>query len=725
MPNNQLLASDNFASGSLAAGWSAIQGFSTSKVVGSGASAVTEPNTAAVTAGQYWNAATPNDQTSELTLGAGWTSSTSTYALPCVRMQSGAYSGYIANIGDGSATAVAIYVVTAGVNTILGAQITGLTIAAGDVWTLQAAGAVISLYQNGERVGYRQDTTYTSGFSGYLQYDSAAITRTQVSSWRGYSAVQQSGVWTKQGIVVPAIAGDLASSGYGTYQPSIIKDTNAQILSGTVCKMWFSGGGTSANIYYAESTDGNNWIRYGSAVLASYSNGQVVKVGSTYHMFAQPSGSQGSGTIARFTSSDGLSWSLADASVLGAGGAGAWDQTGFYVLAQPVLFNGTWYMFYCGLASGGNGLFKTGVATASAITGPWTKSGGNPLISNAVPATPVQVGNTWYMWTAGGPAGFLQQSGTGNDNYEPIGNRRWQSTDLLTWINPVSSIQHSQIFEDVNGIVGGIAACQVIDIGTPPKAFLYSISSPNDNGAPQDYQIAVATAPVSIASLVTQNEDAASQVATDSFTSGIGDLSANWATPTGDTKLQIIAGNLVEASAINTTCAMRYVGASFNNDHYSDVTVQAVGDSYVQPCVRCQSVNTYYTVNIFGTLGTRNSTAFQVFKIVAGASTAVGPVTPYTPNAGDVFRLAVTTGSDGNPILSVYQNGFLMLQVEDYSNAIPSGGAPGMAIYSATLTHGQISAWAGGNANVIPTYIVPPASAGSSFGFRFRFKLGF
>ena len=76
MANNTLLASDNFASGSLAAGWSAQHGVSACKVVGSGSSAVAEPNASNTSAGQVWTGLTwPKDQCSECTLAPGWVNS--------------------------------------------------------------------------------------------------------------------------------------------------------------------------------------------------------------------------------------------------------------------------------------------------------------------------------------------------------------------------------------------------------------------------------------------------------------------------------------------------------------------------------------------------------------------------------------------------------------------------------------------------------------------------
>jgi len=52
-------------------------------------------------------------------------------------------------------------------------------------------------------------------------------------------------------------------------------------------------------------------------------------------------------------------------------------------------------------------------------------------------------------------------------------------------------------------------------------------------------------------------------------------------------------------------------------------------------------------------------------------------------------------------VLTLFQNGFQVLQVEDEANLLTSG-SPGFAMYRGTLANAQVSAWDGGNAGVIP-----------------------
>jgi hypothetical protein len=607
-------------------------------------------------------------------------------------MQSGgSLSGYLGVIqGNGN---ILLTRYDSGAQTIL-KQISagGVTIAAGDVWTLQAAGAVISLYQNGKPRLWFGDATYTSGSPGYIQFTSVNITHTKCLSWRGYNAVQQDGIWSKQGIVIPALSGDLQR---GTDTCSmILYEGNAQILSGTVYKMWFCGAYT--NIYYAESMDGINWTRRGSAVISNQIFPTIFKNGSTYYLYSQPSASAGTGSFALYTSSDGISWTNQSTTILGLGGVGTWDHFAIYGFQVVGIIAGTWYGLYSGTNSSAND-GHCGLATSSdGVT--WTKYVSNPVLHAWNSQAIALINGVYYMWCAANQPG--QRAG---DLLNPTDTVRYQSTDLITWTNPTHSIHHSQIFQGVNGVLGQAFPTAIIDVGS--KAYLYVTSSPDDTTANNNFQISLATAPSTTQAIVMQSEDAAQQIATDAFTSGIGDLSANWTTPTGSTKLQIVAGNLVEATATSTNCAMYYSGASFGTQQYSEITVHTLSASsnFAQPMVYMQSGSlSGYSVSIQGP--TNSAYAFcQLQKVSSGTFTVFGAATTITPQVGDIYRLVVTTGNDGFNVLSFYQNGFLILQCQDYANAFTTGN-PGMVISAATLANTQISLWAGGNANVIPIY---------------------
>src|ERR1035437_1039643 len=143
------------------------------------------------------------------------------------------------------------------------------------------------------------------------------------------------GVWTKQGTAI-------AQSSDSPRWPSVIYEGNAQILSGTVFKMWF---GTGAGVLYAESIDGISWTRYGSNPVISIAAEvfpKVFKHGSTYYCYVGPV----AGPIAVYTSADGIAWTLQNASALTTVAA-TWES--LYILSLNVGLvdgAGTWWGYY-------------------------------------------------------------------------------------------------------------------------------------------------------------------------------------------------------------------------------------------------------------------------------------------------------------------------------------------------------------------------------------------
>jgi len=696
MANNQLLASDSFTSGSLAAGWSATSD-STAKVsVVLGSPNVTEPGGLSANYGQYWSGLTwPNDQISEVTSNLLTAESLTITAL-IVRQQVGVRTRYEADIYNGAAY---IYRIVAGTVTQIGSTVTGLTFAAGDVWTFAAIGSAITLYQNGKRLFVVGDASITGGSPGFIQYTTTNVTHTQVSAWRGYSAVQQDGIWTKQGIVVAPIAGDMMDGIQCHSQ--IIYEGNAQILSGTVYKMWFDN---FVNVYYAESLDGKSWTRRATPVVSGFSNSCVIKNGSTYFLYGQVT--EGTSPVECYTSPDGITWTLQNSSCI-ALGSGTWDDSNIYPFFAITVQAGTFYGYYGGL----NGTLSTTPFSLGLATSPdgitWTKHTGNPIITGKGNACGfISAGGVFYIWLQG------NQPGLGNPTaplFDPAESVRYQSTDLINWSNPTHSTHNSQMFESLNANTGYCTGGYLIDVGG--KAYNYTTVGVGDAVKPVVGQTELLIGPAPIASIVKFPEDGAQQIATDPFTSGSGNLSANWTTPTGGTALQIVSGPYVEPTATSTVCQAVYTGASFGASQYSEITLHALtgtlAQSLVWPTVRSSTTAlTNYEGLIASPSGTSDAAA-AIYKRVAGIRTQIGPTATIDPVVGDVFRLSVVTGSDGFPVLSLFQNGFLILQVQDSSSTPITTGNPGIQAFSSVaIADAQIASWAGGNANVIPTYSI-------------------
>lgn len=698
MANNTLLASDNFASGSLAAGWAAAPTESTGQVI-LGPPNYTEANTVATGAAQIWTGLTwPNDHVCEVTVTLAG-ASVSTFVQLLARNQGGAqYNGYVFKV-----TASGVWDIIVNVNgtpTILTSG-TGLTIGTKDVWMGVAAGSFLGLYQNGTRIGYFYDTTFTGGSPGFGQIAASSLANNKVYSWRGYSAQQQDGIWTKKQIVLPAILGDLNGSpaGQGIQAGSVLYEGNAQILSGTVFKMW-PWNVVSGSTFYAESTDGINWTRKSSAVIANVVATTIYKSGSTYYAYGQASNDAGAGNMLVYTSSDGVTWSLqSPTNVLGLGGGGAWDSQAFYAVHVFTEIAGTYYGLYAANKSGDLG-FSGGLATSTDLIN-WTKSGSNPVTVNTFRTGGFyKSGAIYYLWLNANQPG---QGNPSNPDLDPTEQVRYETTDFIHYTNPVHSAHHSQTFESLNATSGQIY-CAGTPINFGGKTYQYYNTGSGDAVGALVCQIELATAPASIASIVSQNEDGTKQIASDAFTSGTGNLSANWTTPTSGTKLQIVSGNLVEATVTTTSCTMYYSGSTFTANQYSEITIGALVNNgcYMSPWVRMQPGSVAgYNMLINGAAGTAMNTG--VYVCVAGTSSPIGPTPQITPQIGDVFRLLVFTGSDGFPVLQVFQNGFLILTYQDYANTYTTG-QPGMSVYAGVLADSQISLWAGGNASVIPTY---------------------
>jgi hypothetical protein len=651
----------------------------------------------------------PNDQISEITIQSlSAANDSQDFVVLVVRKQAGVATHYEADFAHTATNGfvLTVYKRIAGTPTQI-AQVNNVTFSGtGNVLSFAALGSVLSVYLNNKRIAYVGDATLTGGSPGFYQFTQTTVANSKVSAWRGYNAVQQDGIWKKQGIALAPIAGDL-TAGIQCHSP-ILREGNAQVLSGTVYKMWFDN---FAGVFYAESTDGINWTRKASAVLAGgFTNSAVYKVGSTYYLYVEPNSGPG-GPISVYTSSDGITWTLQNSSAIAAGSVGAWDSVNLGGLFAVTVQAGTWYGFYGGCKDLTTLAFSSGLATSSdGIT--WVKSGSNPVLNGKGNFFGIiKVGGTYYAWAQS------NQPGQGNANspfFDPSESRRYKSTDLINWSIDGSgiSIRNGQMCESLNINTGYATEGNFINIGG--VAYSYHTSGPGDAVTPIIGQIALAIGPAPIEQIVLQPEDGTQQTATDNFSGTL----ANWTTPAGGHALQIVGGKL-EPTLTATNCLMNYTGSSLPNDQYSEVTINAMVGSvdFVGPAVRSQATDgNCYFINLAGPVNSAYINNFGIYKKVSGTSTLIGSVLgQMTPQVGDVIRLAAR-GS--NPVLlSAYQNGFLLLQVEDFSNAYTSGSPAVNLFANTTLTNSQISSWAGGNASFAPSY---PVSGGFDILFQGR-----
>ena len=219
-----------------------------------------------------------------------------------------------------------------------------------------------------------------------------ALTATEMNQI--YNSTRQSNTynptWTNKGTII---------SLSGAWQPNVIYEGNAKILSGTVFKMWYSSF-TYAGVYYAESTDGLTWSQYsGNPIVANVGYIRVYKYGGTYYLYASPdTGDQGPSThIDAYTSSDGLTFTLAKSSALTTDEA-SWDSQWVAQLSVLDVVSGTWYGYYTG--SNSNTQYTMGLATSTDGIN-WTQGGSNPVVTYCGPSNLgfAKSGSTYYGWS--------------------------------------------------------------------------------------------------------------------------------------------------------------------------------------------------------------------------------------------------------------------------------------------------------------------------------------
>lgn len=691
MANNQLLASDNFASGSLAAGWSAFPTITESQIV----SQIAEPTALSINNGQIWTGLSwPNDQISEITIASGWVNEAGSNIVLACRSSSLVNTNYTAQIGNNQAT---IFKVVAGTPTQL-VQKTGLTIAAGDVWSFAVFGAGLFFYQNGNLIAFWPDATITSGTPGFYQSSSVNISHVGVASFRGYSAISQDGIWQKQGVVLVPVAADIntgvTTGNSGTANASrVLFEGNAQLISGAVFKIWF---GSQQGINYAESPDGKSWTRRVTPVLTGYQFPQIFKSGNTYYLYCQStSQSAGQAPYSVFSSSDGVNWTLQNATGISRGSAGAWDATAIFLFTPAYIdVGGTWHALYSGVNA--SNVIGIGLATSSDGIN-WTKYVGNPVYTqNMWVSVPYLINGTWYMWGAAVPAGSAFA-------LNPSQGAVIQSPDLINWSNKRVALRMTQMSEGVNTDAGGAYPDSLITVGGKTYMYYDSNDSNTVSNTGSIWQVNLAIAPAPMSSLVLFPEDAVQQVVSDNFNRANGSLGANWTTPTGGTALQI-ASNLCEPS-VTSHCVQLYTAASFGRNQYCEATITTLtgtGASIGLVLLGQTGAASYYYVGFAGTIGTLGTLA--IWKRVNGTFTQLSANYSFTPQIGDVLRFAVVQNPNGNNLLTAYQNGFSLLQYEDFANTFTSG-FPGLDLTNSTAVGDtQVSLWAGGNANVIPSY---------------------
>lgn len=646
-------------------------------------------NCVSIVSGQAWG----NDQYIEVILNA--TLASTDFVILWLRSNGAGDTKYQLQLTNNGNTCKFFQTIS-GVDIQIGAAFTP-TCTVGDVWRFSVSGCQLVAYRNFALVAVRMDASIASGTPGIRLFSSAALVNAGVTTVGAGSANgQTNGPWTKKGCIIPPTTSDINAGALfsGISNQTILYDDNVQLITpnsdGKVFKIWAMGGNS---IFYAESQTGlpGSWTRTTVASLANRGLPRIFRNGSTYYMYVSHAPTTWT-NVDLYTCTNGdNNWVLSTTDIIVSGAPGTYDATQASYFSVVGNIGGTWYALY---ACESNALvFGMALATAPALTGPWTKSPSNPVqINCGCPEHMTKIGSTYYGW--------LSQATTGSANC-----MRLQTTDFITWTNRVIALQPEGSHEGLNAIKGEVSIPSVLQVGS--STYMFYDSGPQDNVAADGFLVNVATAPYTIAQLVaTGNEYFAGQPSafTDLFGRANGGLGANYTTPAGLSACQI-ASNKVEPSATGVNCTAVYTGAvpALNVNQFSEITVSTLNASaFANAVVRAStSANTYYGLTVSGPTG--SSFNMNLARKVAGSATQIGPNLNALVSVGDVFRVAVQDVPNA-VLVSAYQNGNLILEVYDYSSSALLTGNPGVNDFATTaITDSQISSFSSGNAAVAYT----------------------
>lgn len=522
-------------------------------------------------------------------------------------------------------------------------------------------------------------------------------------------------LWQPQGTVIAS-----EGSVFYPFLPNVIYENNAQILSGTVFKMWYIGksAGLSA-LKYAESTDGLTWTQYsGNPVLADVTFAKIYKNNSIYYCFCNPSSFEGTG-ISVYTSSDGLVWTLAMANAILPSGSG-WDANFVCQLAVCDIVNGTWYAYYTGQATDGS----YGMGLATSVDGlTWVKSPSNPIPS--MKSGTLQDGSSWlgsgdfcFRKVNGIYYGWSQTTATsdpGATTNLPSDIMRWSSTSPAgPWTALGSLTYYRNATADGIGNAAGQAADPCI-VEANGSCYLY-YSAVIDQTSSNANTIGCAIANVALSELVQTFEGVqdipiphslslnTSQLLTDNFQrANANPIGAPWVNvfSNGTTVSSQIVSDKLEGTALSTGSDIVNTSVSLPADQYAQVVPSALGavGSAAEILLRVTNQNT--TTPTYLRILVRNETSgtngFLLQVVTAGSFATT--FKNYTPTVGHTYTACVA-----GTTLSIYDNQSLIFV---FTSVTPSSGDAGCGVEPiAALTDASLSFWSAGNLQSAPS---PPA----------------
>lgn len=248
--------------------------------------------------------------------------------------------------------------------------------------------------------------------------------------------------WTRYGsnpIMTPAVSWEETA----VQEPMVLYESGAW-------RMWYTGGWTHPGTGYATSTDGLTWTKYASNPVygqggSGYANTadcpEVTKVGSTYYLFTS-GGVTTSNPFTTFrvaTSTDGIAWTTQSSSIAIGSGKTLWGNRTVWIES------GTWYMLQesgptpweiylytssdgltWSIANSGAPLTTLQVATGGMYGGPG-------LATDSTGANTPTFSGTYHAWYHAAPA-------AGNN---PTNIYHATSSDRITWTRTGAVLTHT------------------------------------------------------------------------------------------------------------------------------------------------------------------------------------------------------------------------------------------------------------------------------------------
>jgi hypothetical protein len=318
---------------------------------------------------------------------------------------------------------------------------------------------------------------------------SSGLSDAEIADLRAGLLELLSGPWVSKGTI---LTGTEVSEDGNVCEPNVIYESGAQILSGTVFKMWYTGGWTAPNtpkLHYAESADGITWSKYSSnPILTDIRCTKVIKIGAVYYLYAAKLDLS---AIDLYTSFDGLSFTLDTANILIKGTGIEWDSGGISNM-DVIIESGTWYMYYEAFKAGTE--YRIGYATSpDGVV--WTKQT-SPIINGSASVSGPnlhKIGANYYMWLHGNVADISLPT----DLYY-----RYKSTDLITWIKDTASFVYRRTTADegVSTLIGQVADIEMMEVND--KVYMFHAASANGSDPSGSLHIKLAIADMPFTSLI-------------------------------------------------------------------------------------------------------------------------------------------------------------------------------------------------------------------------------